>query len=769
MASEMSGAPISICVMIGDVSQEFSSELMKGIFDTADKEGVRLLYLMGMPRHVELGVSIRKTYHHNSIYDYANLFGADAYIFSCGSLSGYKGENTYQGFLKHFEAYPYVILQENLVSDIPGKSCITVDNYDSFSECIEHLIRVHGLRKIALLAGIEDHPDTKERLVAYRDTMARHGLPVTDSMIVYGDYSEYSDKQAATLIENNPGLEAIACCNDEMAKGCYRVCARLGLTVGKEIAITGFDNFSTSRSLIPPLTTVSQNTYQMGAMAVLQAIALVKGMPVEPARLKTKFHVRRSCGCYPDTVSHLFRACGTGREIDIDELIGNISTDLIHAFSHSDQLRCKRLVTRFTGHIRTLLSDGARREIDKFQLTDWLHGFVEEFTGATFLIAKRLNDYLLLVPDDCLQMPVMRRLFDIFSLAQCFLFSYKASMTEKNLDEFRAQAWFVPELIRDLVDSDLEDESVFLDVVKRLHSINLRSIYICLLAEPQPLNDEDLQQWPDSVLLAAYHSENVVRAFPYSQMPQIKMNDTLRSLPDLKNETHIMSFSIFSGNVQYGILLCEVDMGKCSLLHVIGLQLGILVNFLELKRKEKIIGSELENIRERNEILNFLYEYDPLCNILNRRGFIERAIHLNRNNVGKPAICVFMDLDHLKQINDTFGHSAGDTALVAVSDILKKAVRSQDLVARVGGDEFVGMFIMDSLDHDNMFRDRLHRAFDEFNRSSSLPYYVEASMGITCFICDQKLEIGTIVNSADQYLYAEKQLKRASALKNPEP
>ena len=103
-----------ICVMIGDVSNDFSAELMKGYFDSANKEGVNLLLMMGMPRHAghfDQDRAQDAVYRYNSIYDYASLSGADAYVFSCGALSGFESENTYQEFLKRFEGKPYVILQ----------------------------------------------------------------------------------------------------------------------------------------------------------------------------------------------------------------------------------------------------------------------------------------------------------------------------------------------------------------------------------------------------------------------------------------------------------------------------------------------------------------------------------------------------------------------------------------------------------------------------------------------------------------------------------
>ena len=193
--------------------------------------------------------------------------------------------------------------------------------------------------------------------------------------------------------------------------------------------------------------------------------------------------------------------------------------------------------------------------------------------------------------------------------------------------------------------------------------------------------------------------------------------------------------------------------------------MGILINFLNLKSRERLVGRELSHIQRRNEILNILSEYDPMCNVYNRRGFIEQAMRLNLENEGKRAFIMFMDVDHLKEINDTFGHAAGDDAILAVCDILKKNMRGDDLIARIGGDEFVGLFIAESADFQTAFRARLKDAFTEFNRASDRPYFVEVSTGITDFLLSEQAEIGRILNEADQCLYEDKKLKRASALK----
>lgn len=99
---------------------------------------------------------------------------------------------------------------------------------------------------------------------------------------------------------------------------------------------------------------------------------------------------------------------------------------------------------------------------------------------------------------------------------------------------------------------------------------------------------------------------------------------------------------------------------------------------------------ELDDARTRITQLEHLADEDGLTAIANRRAFIRelsRMISFTRR-YGPPSSVVYFDVNGLKRINDTHGHPAGDAALRHVAEILRKNVRSSDLVGRLGGDEF---------------------------------------------------------------------------------
>ena len=107
-----------------------------------------------------------------------------------------------------------------------------------------------------------------------------------------------------------------------------------------------------------------------------------------------------------------------------------------------------------------------------------------------------------------------------------------------------------------------------------------------------------------------------------------------------------------------------------------------LGDVIDVEDKERLIEEisllrgKVARLQERVEQLDQLAHLDSLINLPNRRGFMRELERL------------IADLDGLKMINDTFGHRAGDGALIQVANLLAKGVRHSDVVARIGGDEF---------------------------------------------------------------------------------
>jgi len=109
----------------------------------------------------------------------------------------------------------------------------------------------------------------------------------------------------------------------------------------------------------------------------------------------------------------------------------------------------------------------------------------------------------------------------------------------------------------------------------------------------------------------------------------------------------------------------------------------------ELERLE----NELVAAHSRMTALEARAEVDPLTELINRRGFereLKRALAYVKR-YGASAALVYLDLDSFKPINDRHGHAAGDAVLKAAAMVLARQVRSSDLVARIGGDEFVAL------------------------------------------------------------------------------
>ena len=227
---------------------------------------------------------------------------------------------------------------------------------------------------------------------------------------------------------------------------------------------------------------------------------------------------------------------------------------------------------------------------------------------------------------------------------------------------------------------------------------------------------------------------------------------------------------LFSGEVQYGILVAEIDPANTVLFYLISREIGNMLRLYQLSREQMLMRKKqeqlIQEIQEKNQVLNFISESDPLTGCLNRRGFMENVLRMNREREGEPALLCFADLDHLKEINDVFGHAAGDFAIKWCCAALQELVGPSGIVGRIGGDEFCVLLFGD-MQTGRTFVEQIKAKSATFNAASEKEYYVELSIGVAPVTLGKDLVISEKLAVADLTLYEEKKKRRTSICKRP--
>jgi diguanylate cyclase (GGDEF)-like protein len=115
-------------------------------------------------------------------------------------------------------------------------------------------------------------------------------------------------------------------------------------------------------------------------------------------------------------------------------------------------------------------------------------------------------------------------------------------------------------------------------------------------------------------------------------------------------------------------------------------------------------------------------------------------------------------MDNLKWINDHHGHNEGDQALIDLANILKKSFRESDIIARIGGDEFV--VLSEATDKNSeIFTTRLYENIKDYNAKGSRRFTLSISVGATPFDPNRAISIDELLAKADASMYAQKRTK----------
>ena len=215
--------------------------------------------------------------------------------------------------------------------------------------------------------------------------------------------------------------------------------------------------------------------------------------------------------------------------------------------------------------------------------------------------------------------------------------------------------------------------------------------------------------------------------------------------------------------------ICQ-SSGECRILQSIAVNefddqgclrenIGVVIDVTDQRRREEALDQERARAMRLAAEANVLAQTDPLTGLANRRrtlGQLGKCVS-SAEAMGEPFSLVTFDIDHFKQVNDSYGHQMGDDVLVRVAGIACGQMRDSDLLGRTGGEEFVWLLPGATADVAWAAAERLRQRIERESAGEDLPP-VTVSIGHATWREGEDVE--TLLGRADAALYAAKSLGR---------
>ncbi|MEO8397345.1 MAG: substrate-binding domain-containing protein [Chloroflexota bacterium] len=270
-------------VIAGVIIHDYLGEVFRGVADTAKQHGYSLITNIQNPRRQD------------------NL----AHLLAPGVCDGIV-----------------VVLPHNSLEVLDqcrasGRECVLIDyardedarifptvlstNREGTLSVMQHLFAL-GHTRIGFMSADQESATARERLAGYREALQTAGIDYDPALVRNGSWTQQASYTVAKELLHLPvPPTAIAASCDLAALGTMQAARELGLEIGRQISITGFDDIHMASSTTPPLTTIHQQIYELGQTAVEMLVKLLNGDPLEErhVRLTTELIVRQSTGPAP--------------------------------------------------------------------------------------------------------------------------------------------------------------------------------------------------------------------------------------------------------------------------------------------------------------------------------------------------------------------------------------------------------------------------------------------------------------------------------------
>lgn len=761
----MSGK-LTVGVFIHHLDNDYSKAFLKGTAAAANDLDVNLAIFPG--RALDCQLADRRytvyEYQNNVVYSFASSKSMDALIVSAGTIATCVSYDEFKEFLDGYEGLPLLTTE----TKFEGYPCIRLSG-SGIKELVSHLVHEHGRKHIAFVSGPEGNTDADERLNHYKEALAENGLEFDPDLVTYGNFSEYCVDIVSDLIDRNEGkIDAICFANDMMCRGGYKAIESKGLRVGKDIAVTGYDDSEVAATLRPMLTTVRADASKLGYRAVEEAVHMAKGEKVEDICIDSTPVFRFSCGCSFQAEQKV--TLDRLDEASVRKAVDNILSEHIQRYEVS--MRKHDCIKRLHEFAHKLISYAAGADIS-----------VEELFSKSYFSRIMDSDIWKLVsPEAFLRImkgirsaslsacegDMMGRKLNVLKIlegsmevaSECIVNMHYTTMNDITFTHF-----LIGNITKDMTIYDSDDEKCYFSIVNDLYRAHVDSSFVYTFEEPIIHDPKSEWKLPETILLRAYNDGDKLAAVT-GEACKLSSSRIITNQYTPNDRNRIMVVSpLFMNEEQYGVIVCEMENEYFTYIYSITPQICSAIKLTNLVAK---LESSLDAAQSRNNVLNRMSMIDELTGVYNRRGFYVSANRILKaaENEGRQAAIIFGDLDNLKKVNDTFGHDDGDYAIVSCAEFLKKSLRTTDVVGRIGGDEFAAFAICDDADIIAKLPTRIKGIASKHNEVSDKPYNVTVSIGIYPIICSPELNIQEFMDKADNALYEDKKKKNPDIMKH---
>jgi signal transduction histidine kinase/DNA-binding LacI/PurR family transcriptional regulator len=288
----------TIGVFASQVGRAWGAEFIAGITAAAEANNVNLVHFIGGKLKHQPTTDTSKP--SIGLYDLAKPDQLNGLILTADVAYG-----TNTADIKAFESVFGNLPIVTQSVDITGATMFVPDNTEGMRAVVRHLIEEHSYKRIAFICGIQGQVDAEQRFEAYKDELKAHDLRYDEDLVVDGDYTRESGREAVRILldERKLRFQALVAANDRMAFGALETLKQRGIRVPEDVAVTGFDDLREAQVTGVPLTTVRQSFYTAGKNALETLLKRINSDSVPRSVVTpTQLLVRWSCGCLPENV-----------------------------------------------------------------------------------------------------------------------------------------------------------------------------------------------------------------------------------------------------------------------------------------------------------------------------------------------------------------------------------------------------------------------------------------------------------------------------------